>query len=140
MSSMEGASTGDTAPESAGPGNADLAAILVAETMAVGNDLTQLALVELRLAVGSLGRLFALAIVFLVLGALVWVGASVLVSWLSWRVFESEVAMIVTFIAIQGLGLCMASVSWRRCVDTLTMPRTREHFTALKAGKFHGAH
>ncbi|MBA6413414.1 hypothetical protein H2508_09870 [Parahaliea sp. F7430] len=101
---------------------------LAAET---GSDVAQLMALELRLAMANLGRMVVLAVAFLPLLILLWLGFSVLASWVLYQSSDSVTWAIVLFLTIQGLALWGVYSSWMRYRRTLSLPQTRKHLQYL---------
>jgi len=92
-----------------------------------GGTLSKLALLELRLAVGDSGRLFAVGLLMLPLLFLAWIGLSVLLAWLAYLAVLSVTVALITFLLIQVvalIGLLMACKQYRK---SLSLPATRRN-------------
>jgi hypothetical protein len=97
----------------------------------VGADLGQLALLEVRLALTSLSRMLLLAIAFLPLALLAWLGLSGLPAVLCYEYSGSVTLGLLVFLALQLLALWALCASWMRYRRTLGLPRTRRQLQSV---------
>jgi hypothetical protein len=97
----------------------------------VGADLGQLAVLELRLALASLGRMLLLAIAFLPLALLAWLGMSGLPAVLCYEFSGSLALGLLVFLALQLLALWALVTAWARYRKTLALPRTRRQLQSF---------
>ncbi|MFV0276328.1 MAG: hypothetical protein ACK5HY_03975 [Parahaliea sp.] len=104
---------------------------LLADT---GADLGQLTLLELRLAAQNLGRMVVLALLFLPLALLIWLGFSLLPALALYQASGSLVQAAAVFLFIQLAALGLLCLLWLRYRRSLRLPRTREQVKALGAG------
>lgn len=103
-------------------------------TTDVGEDLGQLLLLEVRLALNSLGRMVFLALAALPLVLLAWLALSLLPAVVVYDHTGSAALGVALFLLIQLLSLgalCIAWVCYRR---TLSLPHTRRQVRAFTGG------
>ena len=105
------------------------------QAAANGSDLFQLLQLELRLAVSDSSRLLVLALLFIPLLMLAWVGFSALLAWLVYLLNMSVTQGLLAFFIIQILGLVGVFTGWQHYKKSLTLPLTRQHISQLVGGK-----
>jgi uncharacterized membrane protein YqjE len=124
MSAAEGMSAPEDAPGRQSGGDSEwLQALQLGAD--VSTDLGRLAALELRLALANLSRMLLLALAFLPLLLLSWLGLSLLLAVLCYQQTASASLGVLVFLAIQLLALWALCAAWVRYRRTLSLPRTR---------------
>lgn len=100
---------------------------LLQQAVAAGATLSQLAMLELRLALADGGRLVALGLVMLPLALLAWLGLSVLIGWCVFQWAASVTLGIGAFLAVQLVTLGILGAACARYRKSLSLPATRRH-------------
>jgi len=100
---------------------------LLQQAVAAGATLSQLAMLELRLALADGGRLVALGLVMLPLALLAWLGLSVLIGWCVFQWAASVALGIGAFLAVQLVTLGILGAACARYRKSLSLPATRRH-------------
>ena len=100
---------------------------LLQQAVAAGATLSQLAMLELRLALADGGRLVALGLVMLPLALLAWLGLSVLIGWCVFQCAVSVALGIGAFLAVQLVTLGILGAACARYRKSLALPATRRH-------------
>ncbi|MBN7796537.1 hypothetical protein [Parahaliea mediterranea] len=100
-------------------------------TADTGSDLGQLLVLELRLALASLGRMLLLALAFLPLLLLAWLGLTLLPAVLLYQHSGSPALGVLLFLAIQLMALGGIAMAWLRYRKGLGLPRTRRQWRAF---------
>jgi hypothetical protein len=108
---------------------------LLQQVAAAGADIAELLQLELRLALGDSGRLLILALVFVFVLMLGWVGLSSLLAWLCFHITGSTTLGLVAFVATQLLALLGIREAWSHYRKSLSLPLTRQHLQALVGGQ-----
>ena len=107
---------------------------LLQQAVAAGATLSQLALLELRLAIADGGRLIVLGLLMLPLTLLAWSGVSVLAAWSAFSLSGSVALGICTFVAVQVITLSVMAVACVRYRKSLSLPGTRRHVRQFMEG------
>tara|TARA_R110002153_G_scaffold107109_4_gene246886 strand:- start:55158 stop:55580 length:423 start_codon:yes stop_codon:yes gene_type:complete len=102
---------------------------------AIGSDIFELLLLEVRLAVSDSKRLLVLALLFLPMLMLTWIGLSILLAWLVYLLNMSVTQGLLTFFMIQFLGLIAITMGWNHYKKSLTLPLTRQHIRQFVGGE-----
>mgnify|MGYP003625293307 FL=1 len=102
---------------------------------AIGSDIFELLLLEVRLAVSDSKRLLVLALLFLPMLMLTWIGLSILLAWLVYLLNMSVTQGLLTFFMIQFLGLIAIAMGWNHYKKSLTLPLTRQHIRQFVGGE-----
>lgn len=100
-------------------------------TADTGSDLGHLLVLELRLALASLGRMLLLALAFLPLLLLAWLGLTLLPAVLVYQHSGSPALGVLLFLAIQLLAMGGVVAAWLRYRKSLALPNTRRQWRAL---------
>lgn len=93
----------------------------------ISGDIVQLAQLELRLAISDSKRLIILALLFIPLLMLTWIGFSILLGWQVYLLNMSVTQGLLAFCIIQILGLAVIVISWNHYKKSLTLPLTRQN-------------
>ncbi|SIS42304.1 hypothetical protein [Neptunomonas antarctica] len=105
------------------------------QATATGSDIFQLLQLELRLAISDSPRLFALALLFIPMLMLTWIGFSTLLAWLVYLINTSVTQGLLAFFIIQFLGLVSIIMGLKHYKKSLTLPLTRQHIRQLVRGQ-----
>ncbi|WP_019528685.1 hypothetical protein [Dasania marina] len=96
------------------------------QSAAMGSELLQLLQLELRLAIKDGKRLFVLALLFVPLLILAWLGITVLLAWLVYLVNVSVTQGLLAFLALQIAGLWIITLAWKHYKKSLRLPLTTQ--------------
>lgn len=97
----------------------------------ISADIFQLVQLELRLAISDSKRLFILALLFVPMLMLTWIGFSALLAWQVYLVNMSVTQGLLAFCIIQFLGLVGIVMSWNYYKKSLSLPLTRQNIRQL---------
>lgn len=135
-----------SSPEQAGSGQSpgepdELKAWLqwLQQAAQAGGTLSQLALLELRLAFADSKRLLLLGLAMVPVIVLVWVGFTVLLAWLAYQQSHSVTLGLCVFLAQQLLALMIMVRACKVYSRSLSLPATRSHIQAFVEGSRRGA-
>lgn len=106
----------------------------VEQAVAAGGTLSRLAVLELRLAVASSGRLVLLGLIILPLVVFAWLGLSILLGWLAYQYGQSVTVGLGTFLGVQLAALVALGWGCRRYRKRMSMSATRRHLQAFREG------
>lgn len=101
----------------------------------IGVDIVELLLLEVRLAVSDSKRLLILALLFVPLLILTWLGFSVLLAWQAYLLNASITQGLLAFLIIQLLSLAAIAMGWNRYKKSLTLPLTRQQIRRIIEGQ-----
>lgn len=93
----------------------------------ISADIFQLLQLELRLAFSDSKRLLILAVLFLPMLILTWIGLSGLLAWSVYLLTTSVTQGLIAFFVIQLLGLAGIVIGLNHYKKSLTLPLTRQH-------------
>lgn len=110
----------------------------LAQAAQATGDLSRLALLELRLAVGDSGRLVILSLVMIPVFLLAWTGLSVLLAWSAFAWLGSVALAIGVFTGLQVVILGVLLMYWRKYARSLSLPVTSKRLQAIRE-QAHGA-
>ncbi len=99
---------------------------LIQQATDTSSDIARLFLLETRLALSSLHRLFWLALTMVPLLGLLWLALSLLPCVLLYDYTRSLLYGLMLFSAIQLAAIAAVVLAWRRCTRDLGLPRTRQ--------------
>ncbi|WP_339671164.1 hypothetical protein [Dasania marina] len=105
------------------------------QSAAMGSELLQLLQLELRLAIKDSKRLFVLALLFVPLLILAWLGFTVLLAWLVYLVNASMTQGLLTFLALQIAGLGIIAMAWQHYKKSLRLPLTTQQLRDFVGAK-----
>ncbi|MFT6987433.1 MAG: hypothetical protein ACJAT7_003288 [Psychromonas sp.] len=105
------------------------------QSAAIGTDILQLLQLELRLAITDSKRLLVVALLFIPLLMLTWIGFTALLAWLVYLLNTSITQGLLTFFISQALGLMGICMSWKYYKKSFSLPLTREHIQNIIGGQ-----
>tara|TARA_R110001583_G_scaffold1364_3_gene11104 strand:- start:1410 stop:1823 length:414 start_codon:yes stop_codon:yes gene_type:complete len=105
------------------------------QSAAIGTDILQLLLLELRLVIADSKRLFVLALLFIPMLMLTWIGFTAFLAWLVYLLNTSITQSLLAFFISQALGLMGICVSWKYYTRSLSLPLTRQHIQNIVGGQ-----
>tara|TARA_R110002050_G_scaffold9504_2_gene33454 strand:+ start:30186 stop:30608 length:423 start_codon:yes stop_codon:yes gene_type:complete len=101
----------------------------------ISADIFQLLQLELRLAISDSKRLFVLALLFVPVLILTWLGFSVLLAWQVYLLNMSVTQCLLAFCIIQILALLSMIVGWNYYKKSLSLPLSRQHIRRFIGGE-----
>lgn len=101
----------------------------------ISGDIFQLLQLELRLAVSDSKRLLILALLFVPMLMLTWLGFSVLLAWQVYLLNISVTQGLLAFFIIQFLALAGIVIGWNYYKKSLSLPLTRQNIRRLTGGE-----
>ena len=101
----------------------------------VSSDIFQLLQLELRLAVSDSKRLLLLALLFVPMLVLTWLGFSILLAWQVYLLNMSVTQGLLVFCVIQFLGLVGIAMAWNYYKKSLSLPLTRQNIRRITGGQ-----
>lgn len=104
------------------------------QSAVIGHDILHLLRLELQLAFKDSKRLLVLALLFIPVAMLAWIGFSVLSAWLIYSVNTSVAQGLLAFFAFQITGLLALIFGWKHYRKSLRLPMTTEHVGRLLKG------
>lgn len=105
------------------------------QAKAISSDILELLLLEVQLAISDSKRLVVLALLFVPLLMLTWLGFSVLLAWLVYLLNTSVTQGLLAFLIIQVLSLGAIVMGWNHYKRSLTLPLTRQHIRRIVEGQ-----
>ncbi|MFA7553536.1 MAG: hypothetical protein WCY88_04730 [Spongiibacteraceae bacterium] len=103
----------------------------------IGADTLQLLQLEVRLAIKDSKRLLVLALLFVPVLMLTWLGLAVLLAWLVYLLDSSVTQGLLAFLIIHVAALIGIVVGWRHYRKSLSLPLSRQHIRQLMGGQDH---
>lgn len=137
IDNAESASSGDNAEKPVQLEELQLWVSWLQQAATISTDIFQLVQLELRLAISDSGRLLVLALLFVPILILAWLGFTVLLAWLVYLVNTSATQGLLAFFISQILALLGICLGWSHYKKSLSLPLTREHIQRLTAGQSH---
>lgn len=105
------------------------------QSAVIGANIFQLLLLELRLAIADSKRLLVLALLFIPMLILTWIGFTALLAWLVYLLNTSITQSLLAFFISQMLGLLGIYMSWTYYKKSLSLPLTRQHIQNIVGGQ-----
>jgi len=105
------------------------------QSTAIGTDILQLLLLELRLALADSRRLLIVALLFIPMLMLTWISFTLFLAWLVYLLNASITQSLFAFFISQALGLIGIALSWKYYKKSFSLPLTRQHIQKIMGGK-----
>lgn len=105
------------------------------QSATVGADIFHLLQLELQLAIKDSKRLLLLALIFIPVLILTWIGFTLLLAWLVYLLDTSVTQGLLAFFIVQLGALSIILMSWKHYKKSLSLPLTTAQISKLVGGQ-----
>lgn len=105
------------------------------QSATVGADIVHLLQLELQLAIKDSKRLLLLALIFIPVLILTWIGFTLLLAWLVYLLDTSVTQGLLAFFIVQLGALSIILMSWKHYKKSLSLPLTTAQISKLVGGQ-----